>query len=221
VASKHTPNGTSIESVLARTVSVPLDNPTSFSTRSVTARDYTLVRILGEDGVEGIGFCYAGSTGGELVTTAVRELLAPLLVRQDPYRVEGLWQKMYQEALLHGRAGSVMRAISALDIALWDRNARAANLPLYKYLGTFYKDTVPAYASGGYYGEGDPLETLGEARMARKPCSLGPPHPAGSGRCGLMQRHSSSNRSVGYLLLSMRRSVGHHHARRALSRQSL
>jgi hypothetical protein len=26
---------------------------------------------------------------------------------------------------------------------------------------------------------------------------------------------------VGYLLLSMRRSVGHHHARRALSRQSL
>jgi L-alanine-DL-glutamate epimerase-like enolase superfamily enzyme len=162
VASKHTPNGTSIESVLARTVSVPLDNPTSFSTRSVTARDYTLVRVLGEDGVEGIGFCYAGSTGGELVTTAVRELLAPLLVRQDPYRVEGLWQKMYQEALLHGRAGSVMRAISALDIALWDRNARAANLPLYKYLGAFYEDTVPAYASGGYYGEGDPLETLGE-----------------------------------------------------------
>src|SRR5215207_8249310 len=35
-----------------------------------------------------------------------------------------------------------------------------------------------------------------------------------------MQRHSASDRSVGYLLLSMARSVGHHHVRRAFSRQS-
>jgi L-alanine-DL-glutamate epimerase-like enolase superfamily enzyme len=156
------PKGGSITSVLACNVSVPLDNPTSFSTRHVTARDYTLVRILGEDGVEGIGFCYAGSSSGDIVTTAVRELLAPLLVGQDPYWVEGLWQEMYQEALLHGRVGSVMRAISALDIALWDRNARAVNLPLHKYLGAFYEDTVPAYASGGYYLEGKSPEMLGE-----------------------------------------------------------
>ena len=159
---KGLPNEAGIASVLARSVSVPLDNPTSFSTRNVTAREYTLVRILSEDGVEGIGFCYAGGTSGDLVTTAVRDLLAPLLVDQDPYRVEGLWQEMYQEALLHGRVGSVMRAISALDIALWDRNARAANLPLHKYLGAFYKDTVPAYASGGYYLEGKSPEMLGE-----------------------------------------------------------
>ena len=156
------PKGASITSVLACNVSVPLHNPTSFSTRHVTARDYTLVRILGEDGVEGIGFCYAGSSSGDIVTTAVRELLAPLLVGQDPYWVEGLWQEMYQEALLHGRVGSVMRAISALDIALWDRNARAVNLPLHKYLGAFYEGTVPAYASGGYYLEGKSPEMLGE-----------------------------------------------------------
>ena len=157
-----TPNGATIASVLARNVSVPLDNPTSFSTRRVTARNYTLVRIISEDGVEGIGFCYAGSSSGNIATTAVRELLAPLLLGQDPYRVEGLWQEMYQEALLHGRAGSVMRAISALDIALWDRNARAVNLPLHRYLGAFYKDTVPAYASGGYYLQGKTPEILGE-----------------------------------------------------------
>ena len=156
------PKGASITSVLACNVSVPLDNPTSFSTRYVTARDYTLVRILSEDGAEGIGFCYAGSSSGDIVTTAVRELLAPLLVGQDPYWVEGLWQEMYQEALLHGRVGSVMRAISAVDIALWDRNARAVNLPLHKYLGAFYEDTVPAYASGGYYLEGKSAEVLGE-----------------------------------------------------------
>jgi L-alanine-DL-glutamate epimerase-like enolase superfamily enzyme len=69
---------------------------------------------------------------------------------------------MYQEMLLHGRVGSVMRALSIIDIALWDRNARAASLPLYKYLGAAQEGTIPAYGSGGYYLEGKTLEMLGE-----------------------------------------------------------
>ena len=160
--SSSTFNGASIASILACTVSVPLDSSTSFSTRRVSARDYTLVKLVSEDGVEGIGFCYAGSHAGSLSTAAVRYLLAPLLQNQDPYCVESLWQEMYQEALLHGRAGSVMRAMSALDIAIWDHNARAANLPLYKYLGAFHSESVPAYASGGYYLEDKTPEMLGE-----------------------------------------------------------
>ena len=149
-----------IESVSSCTVRVPLDQVTSFSTRTVDAREYVLVRLRG-DGFEGIGFCYAGSRAGGLVGLAVRELLAPLLIGEDPYRVEGLWQRMYRESLLHGRAGSVMRALSALDIALWDRNARAAGLPLHRYLGANHADTVPAYASGGYYLDGKTPEMLG------------------------------------------------------------
>lgn len=50
--------------------------------------------------------------------------------------MEGLWDEMYREAILHGRTGIVMRAISILDIALWDLNARAAALPLYRYPGS-------------------------------------------------------------------------------------
>ncbi|MGN6703806.1 MAG: mandelate racemase/muconate lactonizing enzyme family protein [Burkholderiaceae bacterium] len=143
-----------IVSVEARSVEIPLDHATSFSTRKVLARHYTLVRVRTADGNEGIGFCYAGSRGGSLVTHAVRELFAPMLVGQNALRVEGLWQEMYQDSLLQGRAGSVMRALSIVDIALWDRNARAAGLPLSRYLGGCAKDRVPAYASGGYYLEG-------------------------------------------------------------------
>lgn len=151
-----------IVSVSSSTVRVPLDNVTSFATRTVSARDYALVKIRTDDGVEGIGFCYGGSRAGHLVTLAVRELLGPLLVGQDPYQVEGLWQRMYSESLLQGRMGAVMRAISILDIALWDRNARAAKLPLYKYLGATHLGSVPAYASGGYYLDGKTPEKLGE-----------------------------------------------------------
>jgi L-alanine-DL-glutamate epimerase-like enolase superfamily enzyme len=55
-----------------------------------------------------------------------------------------------------------MRALSILDVALWDRNARAARLPLSQYLGASAKQTVPAYASGGYYLEGKTPDMLGD-----------------------------------------------------------
>jgi L-alanine-DL-glutamate epimerase-like enolase superfamily enzyme len=150
-----------IASVSVCTARVPLDRVTSFATRSVSARDYCLVRVTSTEGVSGIGFCYVGSGGGRIAQAAVEELLAPRLLGQESLRVEGLWQEMYQESLLQGRSGSVMRAISILDIALWDLNARSARLPLYLYLGAFAMDEVPAYASGGYYLEGKTPQRLG------------------------------------------------------------
>ncbi|PPR22801.1 MAG: D-galactarolactone cycloisomerase, partial [Alphaproteobacteria bacterium MarineAlpha10_Bin3] len=116
--------GPKITEIRARSLRVPLDNPTSMSSRMVHHRDYCIVEVEADDGHKGIGFCYVGSGGGPLVALAVRELLAPVLRGEDPFRVEGLWVQMYQESLLQGRAGSVMRAISILDTALWDRNAR-------------------------------------------------------------------------------------------------
>ncbi len=155
-----------IQSIDVCAVRVPLDKVTSFSNRTVTDRHYGLVKVRSDDGVEGIGFCYVGSAAGELFTVAVRDLLGPVLIGRDSYAVEGLWKAMYQESLLQGRAGTVMRAISALDTALWDLNARTHRLPLHKYLGAVELESVPAYASGGYYLDGKTPAMLGE-EMAR------------------------------------------------------
>jgi L-alanine-DL-glutamate epimerase-like enolase superfamily enzyme len=149
-----------IESIYVATARIPLDNVTSFATRTVSARDYGLVKVRA-GGIEGIGFCYAGSSGGTLVAHAVQHLLAPILLGRDSLLVEGLWQRMFEDTVLQGRAGSVMRAISILDCALWDLNARAAKLPLYKYLGAAVERAVPAYASGGYYLAGKSPKKLG------------------------------------------------------------
>lgn len=157
---------TKITSVDARTLTIPLDIKTSFSTRQVTERCYTIVRVHGDDGTSGIGFCYAGSHAGGIVTAAVRDILAPVINGQDAHRVEGLWSEMYQASLLHGRTGSVLRALSAVDIALWDRNARAAELPLFKLLGATSEGRVPAYASGGYYTPGKTPKDLGAELQA-------------------------------------------------------
>jgi len=147
-------------------VRVPLDKITYFSNRTVSHRDYGLVKIAADNGVQGIGFCYVGTRGGELLPLAVEKLLAPLLIGRDAMDVEALWSELYQEVLLQGRAGIVMRALSILDTALWDLNARSANLPLHKYLGACQPDSVAAYASGGYYLEGKTPDDLAD-EMAR------------------------------------------------------
>lgn len=125
-------------------------------------RHYGLVKVRSSDGAEGIGFCYVGNAAGEIFRVAVEQLLAPVLIGRDSLAVEGLWKEMYQESLLQGRMGTVMRALSALDIALWDLNARTAGLPLHKYLGAVELDYVDAYASGGYYVDGKTAEDVGE-----------------------------------------------------------
>jgi L-alanine-DL-glutamate epimerase-like enolase superfamily enzyme len=151
-----------IQSIEVCALAVPLDKVTSFSNRTVTARHYGLVKVRSTDGIEGLGFCYVGSAAGKLFHVAVEELLAPVLLGRDSSAVEGLWKAMYQEALLQGRMGTVMRALSALDTALWDLNARSAKLPMHKFLGAVELDSVPAYASGGYYLEGKTAQDVAD-----------------------------------------------------------
>lgn len=151
-----------IQSVSISAVRVPLDRVTSFATRTVTAREYCLVKVRSADQKEGIGFCYAGTSGASLIRLAIEVLLAPMILGQESTRTEGLWEEMYRETLLQGRTGAVMRAISCIDIALWDLNARSVELPLYRYLGCRTATKVPAYASGGYYLEGKTPAKLGQ-----------------------------------------------------------
>jgi L-alanine-DL-glutamate epimerase-like enolase superfamily enzyme len=151
-----------IESISVVSCEVPLEHVTSFSTRSVSSRHYGLVKVRSTDGHEGIGFCYVGSRAGILVKTAVEHLLAPLLIGKESRQTEGLWNTMYQEALLQGRSGTVMRGISILDTALWDLNARSVGLPLHDYLGSMHRESVMAYASGGYYLDGKTPAMLGK-----------------------------------------------------------
>lgn len=152
-----------ISSVSARTVVIPMRRRVAFSTRAVPARAYTLVRIECSDGTMGQSIVqHGGSRFTTIPSDAVRGLFAPLLLGDDPHRVEGIWADLYQDALHAGRHGAVLRALSAVDIALWDRNSRAAGLPLWRFLGAHRIASMPAYASGGYYYEDGTLDDLAE-----------------------------------------------------------
>ena len=146
-----------IVSISARNVGVPLTVPTRIATREITARHYLLITVQTDSGVEGVGYAYSGTVGGDVLVKSVEEIIAPLLVGQDAHDTSALWAKVYQEGLLAGRRGLLLRALSAVDIALWDAKAKDAKLPLAVLLGGNTSRALPAYASGGYYlaGEAD------------------------------------------------------------------
>jgi L-alanine-DL-glutamate epimerase-like enolase superfamily enzyme len=125
------------------------------------ARSAVVVEVEADNGLVGIG--EAGSAGGPLVSTqvVVEQELKPLLVGEDPLRIERLWQKMFWRTRQHGRRGIVMHAISGIDIALWDLAGKVAKLPVYRLLGA-YRDKVEAYASGGFYQEGKGVSAIAE-----------------------------------------------------------
>lgn len=147
-----------IEGVEARTVEVALPTPSRIARRHLVKRSYTLVRVSGPNGMTGVGFCLSGIPA----TTIVRHLVAPLVQNTSVYQNERTWDEVYHEILLNGRRGAALRALAAVDIAIWDLKGKLAGLPC-AYLMGLYRTAVPAYASGGYYfDEGDPVRAVEE-----------------------------------------------------------
>ncbi|MGE0798554.1 MAG: mandelate racemase/muconate lactonizing enzyme family protein [Lautropia sp.] len=149
-----------IERIAYCSVAIPLGEPIAFATGGVANRCFGLLKLTDRDGAVGLGYVYLGATPVTLVGTAVGELLAPVVLGEEAGEIEALWQRMDAATQLHGRAGSVRRAIALIDIALHDLKARRADVPLHRALGSGTATTVAAYAAGGYYGPGKGVAEL-------------------------------------------------------------
>ena len=80
----------------------------------------------------------------------IQTQLVPLLLGHDPLASERLWDRMYR-AQVHGRKGTEMMALSAVDCALWDLKGKWFDAPVCQLLGGPTRTEVPAYASAlGY-----------------------------------------------------------------------
>ncbi|NLO82866.1 MAG: mandelate racemase/muconate lactonizing enzyme family protein [Clostridiales bacterium] len=84
----------------------------------------------------------APKTGSEMM-----EGLKALVIGEDPFETERLWDKIYRGTIYYGRRGVAMQVLSGFDIACYDIIGKATNRPLYKILGGAYRDRVRAYAS--------------------------------------------------------------------------
>lgn len=111
--------------------------------------EYLWVLVETEDGLVGTGETMPRVGSTERV---VHDVLAPLLVGR-PVAPEAFWQRAFQSVAYHGYAGAELRALSALDIALWDLLGQLAGMPVHRLLGGPCRDRVPVYNTCVSHGE--------------------------------------------------------------------
>src|SRR5918995_3713992 len=144
----------------------PLSEPFAFSQGWVKQRSATLVEVLTDEGVSGWGEAFAqGLEPPEIAAIVIDKALRPLVVGADPLDTEVLWHRMYHMTRDYGRKGSVVAAISAVDMALWDIAGQFHGVPVYTLLGGAFRTRVQPYATGFYRitGQGEAKRLAEEA----------------------------------------------------------
>lgn len=131
----------------------------------LTDFDMTLVVVTTDTGLQGFGEAKAavGSSGVcASIVTCVEKELKPLLVGKDARHISRIWEHVYNGTRDHyalsrgrkfpilGRRGLTISAMSGVDTALWDLKGKALGVPVVELLGGACRDTMEAYASGGW-----------------------------------------------------------------------
>lgn len=99
-----------------------------------------IVRVHTDEGLVGIGESM-GRPGARGIAALIEEVLAPLLVGQDPLRVEAHWSAMSRQLRF------APTAVSGVDIALWDLRGKAYGEPVHRLLGGPLRTEIECYAS--------------------------------------------------------------------------
>jgi L-alanine-DL-glutamate epimerase-like enolase superfamily enzyme len=118
-------------------------------------RNFLFVVIDTDEGIHGVG--EAGLTGRELAVIGGIEHFKPLLIGENPFRIEYIWQKLFRGGFFPAQR-ILTSAIGAIDIALWDIKGKALGVPIYELLGGLARDKVVCYPHNrGHSREVQPL----------------------------------------------------------------
>jgi galactonate dehydratase len=116
-------------------------------------KNWVFALVHTDEGLTGVG---EGSLNGFgfTVEAAVHEL-KPLVVGEDPTRIEWLGRRMQRD--LYSDGGQIHRAAqAAIEIACWDILGQSLGVPIWALLGGKVRDKVRAYANGWYRTERTP-----------------------------------------------------------------
>lgn len=105
-----------------------------------------LLRIHTDAGIIGHGETYYCA---EAVSAVIHDWMARRLLGGDALAIESHWRFLYERAANFGVRGAELRAISAIDLALWDILGQVCKQPIYRLLGGPVRDRVAVYNSCG------------------------------------------------------------------------
>jgi L-rhamnonate dehydratase len=105
-----------------------------------------IIAIDSDEGIQGLGVVGGGKA--KLAPTIIEEQLKTLLIGQNPFDTELLWEQMFRASQFYGRKGAAIEVISGIDLALWDLVGKAVKQPVYNLVGGKTKEKIPVYVTG-------------------------------------------------------------------------
>jgi galactonate dehydratase len=121
-----------------------------------TRYPWVFLHVETDAGIRGLGQVSSGPNSALVAAAASR--LGPLLVGEDPSRIEYLWHKLYAGFNSLGSHGFVSALMSGVDIALWDIRGKELGLPIHQLLGGTFHERLLLYSNGWFTGCSTPAE---------------------------------------------------------------
>ncbi|MEL7273472.1 MAG: mandelate racemase/muconate lactonizing enzyme family protein [Pseudomonadota bacterium] len=150
-----------ITAIHTHCLSHPLEGDDRFDSAFSTFKERAacLVEIHTDEGLIGWGECLGPNT----VNAAIVQAMKPALLGRNPLDIEPIWFDLYAAWRDMGQRGVTLTAQSGIDMALWDIAGKFHNVPVHRLLGGAFRESVPAYATGGFRPHGrDRLDKLVE-----------------------------------------------------------
>lgn len=116
-----------------------------------------LVRVHTDSGLVGHGETYYAP---HAVAAMIHDWMARRLMGASALAIEAHWRFLFERSRAFGTGGTELRALSALDLALWDIMGQVCHQPIWQLLGGKVRDRIPVYNScagplyGAKHGEG-------------------------------------------------------------------
>ena len=138
----------------------------SVERKTASSQDVVLVRVLTDDGLEGIGEADASPEVVKAIIDApfshnIACGLREILLGENPLETERLWQKMHRRTMYFGRTSVTICAMAAVDMALWDLKGKFFGQPIHRLLGGKHHDKIKAYASILFGQDGNETRAIG------------------------------------------------------------
>lgn len=115
--------------------------------KSFRFHEWLICEVITDDGIVGIG---NAALAPRVTKKAIDCYLKDLVINENLFDYEYIWEKMYRHTISWGRKGIGMIAISAIDIGIWDLMGKIKKKPVFELIKKRTKDRIPVYVSKLY-----------------------------------------------------------------------
>jgi 2-dehydro-3-deoxyphosphogalactonate aldolase len=133
----------------------------------VGGRYFIFLKLMTDDGIEGLGEAYVSTFGPHTVTRMIEDVFARHVQGADPFQIERLWRNVYGRGYSLRPDVSLIGVLSAIEMACWDIVGKAVGKPVYALLGGQVHERLRTYTYI-YARDGDTTNVYADPDLAAR-----------------------------------------------------